>query len=96
MVYPGQAGRKKSSLGKTYTTNREANDKVYELNQQASKYVETFALLYAKFERICAEKKEIEEQFDHDFDESLKMLSESRNRCIRVVETYARIENRSK
>ena len=26
---------KKSSLGKTYKTNREANDKVYELNQQA-------------------------------------------------------------
>ena len=28
---------KKSSLGKTYKTKREANDKVYELNQQASK-----------------------------------------------------------
>ena len=27
---------KKSSLGKTYKTNREANDKVYDLNQQAS------------------------------------------------------------
>ena len=31
---------KKSSLGKTYKTNQEANDKVNELNQQASKYVE--------------------------------------------------------
>ena len=83
---------KKSSLGKTYKTIREANDKVYELNQQASKYVETLAKLYAKFERICAEKKEAEEQFDRDFDESLKMLSDSRNRCIRVAETHARIE----
>ena len=84
---------KKSSLGKTYKTNREANDKVYELNQQASKYVETLALLYANFERICAEKKEVEEQFARDFDESLKMLSESRSRCTRVAETYARIED---
>ena len=83
---------KKSSLGKTYKTNREAHDKVYELNQQASKYVETLALLYANFERICAEKKEAEEQFDTDFDESLKMLSDSRNHCIRVAETHARIE----
>ena len=48
---------KKSSLGESYKTNQEANDKVYDLNQQASKYVETLALLYAKFERICAEKK---------------------------------------
>ena len=32
---------KKSSLGKTYNTNNEAKDKVYELNQQASKHVET-------------------------------------------------------
>ena len=81
---------KKSRVGKT---NREANDKVYELNQQASKYVETLALLYANFERICAEKKEVEEQFDRDFEESLKMLSESLSRCIRVAETYARIED---
>ena len=58
---------KKSSLTKTYKTNKDANDKVYELSQQASKYVETLALLYAIFERICAEKKEAE-QFDKDFD----------------------------
>ena len=72
--------------------NRKANDKIYELNQQASKYVETFALLYTNFERICAEK-EVEEQFDCYFDESLKMLSESRSRCIGVAEIYARIED---
>ena len=48
---------KKSSLGKTYKTNKVANDKVYELNQQASKYVETLALLYAKFERILCRKE---------------------------------------
>ena len=65
----------RSSLGKKYKTNREANDKVYELNQQASKYVETSALLCAIFERICAEKKEAEEQFDRDFDESVIMLA---------------------
>ena len=82
----------RSSLGKKYKTNREANDKVYETNQQASKYVETLALFCANFERICAEKKEAEEQFDRDFDESVMMLSDSRTRCIRVAETHARIE----
>ena len=75
---------KKSSLGKTCKTNREANDKVYDLNQQASMYVETLALLYANFEQICKEK-EVEEQFGRDFDESLKMLSENRARCIKVA-----------
>ena len=83
---------KKSSLGKTYETNSEANDKVHELNQQSSKYVETLALLKANFERNCAEK-EVEEQFDRDFDESLKMLSEIRFLCIKVAETYVRIED---
>ena len=83
---------KKSSLGKTYKTNREANDKVYDLNQQATRYLETLALLYSNFEQICTEKKEVEEQFDRDFDESLKMLSESGARCIKVAETCARIE----
>ena len=45
--------------GKTYKTNEEVNDKVYELNQQASKYVETLALFFAKFERIflCREER---------------------------------------
>ena len=59
------------------------------MSQQASKYVENLASLYSNLEQICTEK-EVEEQFDRDFDESLKMLSESR--CIKVAETYARIE----
>ena len=81
-----------SNLAKTYKTNKEANDKVCELNQQASKYVETLALLFANFERMCAEKKEAEDQFDRDFDESLNLLSHSQDRCARVAETHARIE----
>ena len=44
------------------------------------------------FASICAEKKEVEDQFDWDSDESLKLLSHSRDRCARVAETYARIE----
>ena len=83
---------KKSSPGKTYKTNREAYDKGLRMNQQASKYAETLASLYANFERICTET-EVEEQFDWDFDESPKMLSERCSRCIRVAETYARIED---
>ena len=53
--------------------------------------MKTLALLYGNFERICAEK-EVEEQFDRDFHESLKMLSERRAGCIKVAETYARTE----
>ena len=37
-------------------------------------------------------REEAEDQFDRDFDESLKLLSDSRHRCIRVPETHARIE----
>ena len=37
-------------------------------------------------------REEAEDQFDRDFDESLKLLSDSRHRCIRVAETHARIE----
>ena len=55
------------------------------VENDSAKYVETLSLLYANFERICAEK-EVEEEFDRDFDESLKMFSESRSRCIRVAE----------
>ena len=50
------------------------------------------ALSYAKFERICAEKKEVEDQFDRDYDESLKLLSHSCDRCAPIAETQARIE----
>ena len=83
---------KKSSLGRTYKMNTEANNKVYDLSQQAMKYLETLALLYANFEQICTEKREVEEQFDGDFDDSLRKLSESRARCVKVAATYARIE----
>ena len=72
--------------------NKEANDKVFDLSQQASKYLETVALLYSNFEQICTEKREVEEQFDRDFGESLNQLSERSARCIKVAETYARIE----
>ena len=71
--------------------NTEANNKVYDLNQQAMKYLETLAL-YANFEQICMEKREVEEQFDRDFDDSLRKRSESRARCVKVAATHARIE----
>ena len=82
---------KKSSLGRTYKMNTEVNDKLYDLNQQAMKYLETLALLYANIEQICSEKREVEEQFDRDFDDSLIKLSESRARCVKVAATYARM-----
>ena len=52
--------------------NTAANNKVYDLNQQAMKYLETLALLYANFEQICTEKREVEEQFERDFEEALR------------------------
>ena len=54
---------KRSSLGKAYKMNKEANDKEHDLNQQASKYLEALTLLYWNFEQICTEKREVEEQF---------------------------------
>ena len=72
-------------MGRTYK-------KVYDLNQQAMKYVETLALLYANFEQIYTKKREVEEQFDRDFDDSLTKLSESRARCVKVAATHARIK----
>ena len=53
--------------------------------------METLALLYSNIAQTCTEK-EVEDQFDRDFDESLKMLSESRARCIKIADTYAWIE----
>ena len=34
----------------------------------------------------------VEEQFDRDFEEALKTLSDSFVRCARVAENYARVE----
>ena len=76
----------------THKMNTGANNKVFDLNQQAMKYLETLALLYANFEQICTEKREVEEQFDRDLNDSLRKLSESRARCVKVAETHARIE----
>ena len=91
MARSGQTGWEEEQSGQD-VQDREANDKVYDLNQQAMKCLETLALLYANFERICTEKEEVEKQFDRDFDESLKMVSESSARCIKVAATHARIE----
>ena len=84
MVYQGQAGREEEQPGQDVQNKQ--------LHQQASKYVKTLALLYANFERICAEKK-VEKQLGRDLDESLKMLSDNHSRCIKVAEFYARIEH---
>ena len=48
---------KKSSLGKTYKMSKQANDEVYDLNQQASKYLETLAPLYAELRADLHEKE---------------------------------------
>ena len=60
---------KKRSLEKTYKTSKETNDKVYDLNQKTSKYLETLAILYENFEHACTERKEAEDQFDMEFQE---------------------------
>ena len=58
---------KKSSLRKTYKTNKEANDNVFELNQKMGMHLETHTLSYSNFDSARAERKEAEEQFDKDF-----------------------------
>ena len=62
----------------------DANDKVCDLNQQASKYLETLALLHSNFKQICTEKKEVEEQFDRDIH---ARIEEDLNEGLRVVRT---------
>ena len=83
---------KKRSLGKTYKTSKETNDKVYALNQKTGKYLETLAVLYENFEQACTERKEAEEQFDKDFHDMLEKLAGSRSRCVQASAAYDRIE----
>ena len=66
--------RKKSSLRETYKTNKETNDKVYELNQKMSRHLETLALLRSNFDSARDERKKAEEQFDKDFKFMLERL----------------------
>ena len=73
---------KKRSLGKTYKTSQETNGKVYALNQQTGKYLETLAILYENFEKACTERKEAEEPFDKDFHGMLENMAASRSRCL--------------
>ena len=79
------------SLCDAHKTKKRANNKVYELNQQASKCVETLALLYANFERLCAEKK-LRTSLTGTSTSPENAASDNQSRCIRVTETHARIE----
>ena len=83
---------KKRSLGKTYKTSKETNDKVYALNQKTGKYLETPAILYENVEHACTERKEAEEQFDKDFHELLEKMAESRSRCVEASAACDKIE----
>ena len=84
--------RKKRSLGKTYKTSKETNDKVYALNQKTGKYLETLAVLYENFVQACTERKEAEAQFDKDFHGMLEKLAASRSSCVEASAAYDRIE----
>ena len=83
---------KKRSLGRTCKTSKETNDKVYALNQQTSKHLETLALLYGNFEQACNEKREAEEQFYKDFYCLLENVATSRSRCSEASAAYDRAE----
>ena len=50
--------------------------------------METLALLYANFERICAEKKEVEEQFDQ-VAETYARIEDDLNEGLRATATLA-------
>ena len=72
---------KKRSLSKTYKTSKETNDRVYALNQQMSKHLETLPL-----------RKEAEEKFDPDFNELLEKVAASRARCLEASAAHDRSE----
>ena len=83
---------KNVSLGRTCKTSKETNDKVYALNQQTSKHLETLTLLFENFEQACNEKREAEEQFDKDFYCLLENVAASRSRCSEASAAYDRAE----
>ena len=83
---------KKRSLGKTYKTSKETNDRVYALNQQMGKHLETLALLYGNFKQAYMERKEAEERFDQDFHELLEKVVASRTRSLEASAAHDRAE----
>ena len=92
MAIEGKLDGKKSSLKKTYKTNKETDDKVYELNQKMSRHLETLALLYRNFDAAREERKEAEEQFDKDFQFMLEKIAANRSRCIAASENFNKVE----
>ena len=82
----------KRRLGKTYKTSKETNDRVYALNQQMSKHLDTLALLHETFEQAYMERKEAEERFDQDLQELLEKVAASRTRSLEASAAHDRAE----
>ena len=60
---------KKASLGKTYKTQTEANDKVWDTNRKTEKALDTVAILYGRFEQVSKDLGEVDHTIDKEFEE---------------------------
>ena len=74
---------KKASLGKTYKTQTEANDKGWDLNRKTEKALDTMAILCARFDKVSRVLGEIDQQFDKDLVDMQDALERPRRlRCL--------------
>ena len=65
-------------MGKTHKTQREANDKVWDLDRKPEKAPDTLAILYAGFEKVSRDVGEVDQMFDKEFEEMLDALEKAR------------------
>ena len=53
-------------LGKTYKTQTEANDKVWDVNRKTEKALDTLEILYVRFEVVSRDLGEVDQVFDEE------------------------------
>ena len=58
----------KASLGTTYKTQTEANDKAWDFLGKTEKALETLAILYARFEKVSRDLGAVDQKFDKEFE----------------------------
>ena len=58
---------KKGSLKKTRKCPTEANDKGWDLHQKTERALDTFAILYERFEQVNSDLAKVDKEFDREF-----------------------------
>ena len=68
------------------------NDKVYELDQNMAKHIETLAVLYENFEQAYHDKKEAEDTFDRKFYSFIERVASHKSRCSETSAAFEQAE----